>query len=81
MSAVTGVIKIGDTYVLVSGSNIIRRVYIPNNCFSYCTANLSHPDCPCHAVQLVNQLSLSGKLVDIKDCYDILSCINKLNQR
>ena len=79
MSAVTGVIKMGELYLLVSGMNIIGRVYIPQYCFSACQTSQNVKDCNCGAINLINNLSLSGRVVDIRDCYDVYSCVRKLS--
>ncbi len=80
MSAVTGVVKMGDLYILVSGMNIIGRSYVPRQCFSACQSGQAE-GCPCHVVELINQLSLTGRVADIQECYDIYSCIRKLASR
>jgi len=73
--AVSGAVKMGDVYLLVSGRTIIGRLYIPRNCFDNC----HQQDCNCGAVELINRLSLSGKVVDLASCRgSLIKCIDKI---
>jgi hypothetical protein len=73
--AVSGIIKSGDVYILISGRTVVGRMHIPSNCMQNCNA----PDCDCNKVRFIQEYQLKGKLVDITSCQgSLMMCINRL---
>jgi hypothetical protein len=73
--AVSGIIKSGDVYILISGHNVVGRMYVPSNCLQNCNS----PDCDCNKVRFIQEYQLKGKLVDITSCQgSLMTCIRRL---
>jgi len=72
---VDALIKYGDLYFMVANGTIVGRVYVPQ----HCTANCNQLGCSCSAVEMVNYMSVQGKVYDISRCQNSLrKCIEMI---
>lgn len=76
MASITGLIKMGDTYLVVVGSAIASKIHVPKHCFQDC----NQIGCKCSDVELVRQMEMQGRIADLAQCRgSIVMCMQRLH--